>query len=347
MLAQRIAIGLMAVAMAAAADNSVAALIAAVRAGIRENQPDKQVSKTVAKAKLDERLDQRVVEELESEGAGPETIAELGRLHEATQSKPAPCAPLPFADPPEPSPAEVREVLEGARQYAGNYSHSLPDFLCAELIHRFEGQSGHGTWRAKDLLTVQVSYTSHAEDYKLVKINDQPTEASFWSVGGALTQGEFGTLMFSVLSGEAQAEVAWDHWTRLRGHPAQVYSFHIPVERSSYQLEFGVNSDRYATIAGQKGLLYIDPDSHAVVRIKREAADLPANFPVSVASTALDYDYAEIGDHRYLLPLQATVLLSAREFHTRNQIEFSDYRKFSSDALITFGDPAAPIKHLP
>ena len=108
MTAHRLALGLMAATLAAGADNSVAGLIASVRSGIANHQPDAKLAGALAKIKLDERLDRRVVEELESEGAGPAATAELERLRESSESKAEPRTPLPFANPPVPGAAKPK-----------------------------------------------------------------------------------------------------------------------------------------------------------------------------------------------------------------------------------------------
>ena len=200
---------------------------------------------------------------------------------------------------------------------------------------------------------MQVRFAKGSEDYKLMMVNARAAEGELWSQDGAVSEGEFGSLLAATLSEDTDAELAWDHWTRLRGRRVEVYSFHIPPSRSIYKLEFGLmegssgHNRRAEAVAGQKGLLYIDPETHAVMRLTRDAVELPDKFPVAVAGTMLDYDYAEIGGERYLLPLRATVNMSVEKFHTRNEIEFLGYGKFSSDAVITFGDPVGPIKHWP
>ena len=329
----------LALAATAARAETVAGVIAAVRAGIASHEADKQVAKSVSKVKLEERLDVRVVEELESEGAGPETVGELDRLREASAGRPEPRTPLPFSTPPMPSGAEQRDAVAGAREYAQQYVHKLPDFLCTQNVRRYEGKSDSGPWTATDILTVQVSFYAQEDDYKLLAINGKPTNMAYWSIGGALTEGEFGSLMGSVLDDDSGAEIHWDHWTHLRGHPAQVYSFRIAPERSAYHLEFGEAGEHAAATAGQAGLIYLDPETHAILRITRRATELPAKFPIRLTSTELDYDAAPIGDHRYFLPVRAVIRMTARDIHTRNLVEFIDYRKFSSDAVISFGDP--------
>ena len=50
----------------------------------------------------------------------------------------------------------------------------------------------------------------------------------------------------------------------------------------------------------------------------------------------MDYDYAEVGGRRFLLPVRAESRIATVEGQTRNVIEFQDYRKFTSETSITF-----------
>jgi hypothetical protein len=63
---------------------------------------------------------------------------------------------------------------------------------------------------------------------------------------------------------------------------------------------------------------------------------MPQGFPVARASTMLDYDFADVAGQRYLLPLRADIRMYSDYVLNRNEVEFSDYRKFSGEANITF-----------
>ena len=48
------------------------------------------------------------------------------------------------------------EPLEGAREYAGNYTKQLPNFICTEVIRRYEDPSGLDFWSSLDTLTARL-----------------------------------------------------------------------------------------------------------------------------------------------------------------------------------------------
>lgn len=82
--------------------------------------------------------------------------------------------------------------------------------------------------------------------------------------------------------------------------------------------------------------------TRAVLRVTRTATDLPADFPVILASSELDYEYGEVGGRR-LLTTRATVRMDTRFVRTRKDVEFGNYRKFPGESILSFGDPAAPV----
>jgi hypothetical protein len=114
------------------------------------------------------------------------------------------------------------------------------------------------------------------------------------------------------------------------------------MANASYRITYGQGVDAETASAGAAGQVYIDPETHAVLRLTRTATDLPGDFPVILASSQLDYDYGEVGGKRFFLPTHATVRIDTRFVRTRNHVEFSNYRKFAGESTITFGDPGPP-----
>src|ERR1700690_2775293 len=99
----RFHVALIAACLAAAQGRgSVSDLVAEVRRERQGNRSDSQVSKDLRKVKLSERLDDRTVETLQSEGAGPETVAELLLLRDRSSRMPLPVKPA-IPEPPAPS----------------------------------------------------------------------------------------------------------------------------------------------------------------------------------------------------------------------------------------------------
>jgi hypothetical protein len=331
-------------AASAVSQTSVAALVETVREGIRLNHKDAQVAKAVRKLKLAERLDDRTVETLESEGAGPATVAELEQMRDASAYLPPPQTAV-IESPSAPWAGEQERVWEAAREKSLSYTSSLPDFICTETVRRYKDPEGREDWHLADTLMLKLTYFGHKENYQLVSINNHPTHLSYEETGGAITEGEFGSLLGSVFADSSQTEYRWDHWTTLRQRPAHVYRFRIAVEHSGYQLTFGTVNGYAAHVSmGQHGYIYVDRETNDVVRIVAESESLPRDFPVKRAASVLDYGFVDVGGHSYLLPLRAVTRLDTLPLEHRNEVQFLDYRKFSSDATVTFGDAVPAVK---
>jgi hypothetical protein len=275
------------------------------------------------------------VEELDSEGAGPKTVAELERLRDASTDLAAPAERLPFAVSVRPDVEEQRTIINAAQNIAGNYGKSLPDFICTEIIRRFD--NARGAMVLVDTLEIKLSYFDHKEDYRLLTINGRPTVRPFEALGGAKSQGEFGTLLLSIFNGDSKTRFIWDHWTTLRKRPARVFAFRILAENSNYHLMFGQNAafGKTDAVVGQHGFIYIDRDTSQILRIVA-MADPPPKYPVQQSEVVLDYDFRPVGGKQFLLPVRAEVRMTARDFRIRNLIEFNGYRKFSGESTITF-----------
>ncbi|MGA3018075.1 MAG: hypothetical protein ABSF62_13220 [Bryobacteraceae bacterium] len=331
-------------AAAAQSPSSVRAVVESVREGLRLNHKDSQIAKALRKFKLAERLDDRTIETLESEGAGPATVAELQEMRAASAHLPVPQAPAIEA-PPAPWAGEQERVWEAAREKSLSYTESLPDFICTESVKRYKDPEGREQWHLADTLVLKLTYFERKEDYQLISIDNRPTHLTYEQTGGAITEGEFGSLLGSIFAESSRTEYRWDHWTTLRQRPTHVYRFRIAVENSAYRLSFGTNDGyfQHATM-GQHGYVYVDRETNAVVRIAAEAESLPRDFPVKRAGSLLDYGFTDVGGHPYLLPLRSVTRLDALPLQHRNEVQFLDYRKFSSDATVTFGDPVPPVK---
>ena len=301
---------------------------------------------------LIERLDDRVVEELESAGAGPMTVAELARMRIASRHLKKPSVPPQFASPPEPSAPEQASIIAEARKIALDYSSSLPNFICTEVISRYLDPSGKDSWKLHDTLTVDLSFFKQHEEYKLLAINNHPTYKSYESAGGQVSEGEFGSLLGEVFQPSSKTDFVWDHWTTLRKRPAHVFFFRVTIFDSNFTLEFRTRLGTGKVVTGARGFVYVDRDTHLVMRITREAESVPLDFPVQQASSSVDYGFTEVSGRPYLLPLRAASQMRHFEFRSRNEVEFRAYRKFTGEATISFGDAPAvddktppPAKH--
>jgi hypothetical protein len=325
------------VVVCAAADTgrTVHELVSAVRDAVEAGQSDGKLAKELRKFRLVEHLGDQAIEELVSAGAGPKSEGELDTLRDLSTGLPEAELSADFPHGPVPAVAQQQIIINAARDRALAYSHSLPDFFCEEIVRRFE--NSRGSWQSKDTLDIKLTYFEKKEKYELLRLNGRQTVRTLESVGGSLSQGEFGSLLGSLFAGDSATRFRWDHWTTLRGRPAHVFQFRILAAHSSYRIEFRMGAGALAsTVAGQHGFVYIDRDSNAVLKIMSDADSIPRSFPVRMAHTVLDFGFTDVGGKEFLLPLRAEVRLGSDYVLTKNEVDFRSYRKFGSEATVTF-----------
>ena len=306
---------------------------------------DNDVAKFLVKTKLSERLDDVTIEKLLAGGIGPKTLNALRTLRDQSQSlaKAKPPAPPPRVElPPAPNAIEQAAIIDEVREYALNYSKSLPNFLSTQVVRRYQAgapgsrynpRSSEPSWVQVDLLTLRLSYFDQKEEYKLILHNNSPTTQDYKSVGGATSTGEFGSLLRDIFEPRTHARFEWDGWARLRDQ--LVMAFHYNVEQANSQ--WGIEYERKEHIVpAYSGRILIDKDTHVVLRVTLNADNIPLTFPVKMATTILDYDYTDISGHQFLLPLKSETQMSADGVLSRNDTEFRLYRKYSAEAEIKY-----------
>lgn len=347
-----------------AADVTPNDLAAVVRAGIKNHTPDKLLARSIHKITLSQKMSLRFLEELESEGAGPETLAALDLLLDASKKKPDPDKPPPFESPARPDVEQQKSFFHLIDVNAMHYAAALPDFICTQTVRRYQltpamppgaerrrGQAqqvmGAGSWIPTDVLTVKLSYFENQEKYELILVNGHKAKESYENAGGAISEGDFGSTLLEIFAPETGTKFQWDHWTHLRKRLTRVYSFRTSRDRSHYKIGIGAGQGHArSVVVGRRGFIYADDATQMVMRIVSEAVEIPLGFPVIAQNTILDYDYAAVGDKQFLLPLRADERMFSPQIQFKNVVEFRDYRKFNGESTISFDvpEPAAPEK---
>ena len=173
---------------------SVDKLIAFIQSSAKfiqeKKMTDNELAGYLAKVKLTERLDDRTIEDMQSSGGlGPKTMLALKLLRDRTKSLSAAnlTPPPKYVPPPPPSSEEQGAIITEVREYALNYSKSLPNYLCTEVMRQKAAGApgsryGRGptnandpSYQTMDTLTIRLSYYEQKEDYKLILINNAPT----------------------------------------------------------------------------------------------------------------------------------------------------------------------------
>jgi hypothetical protein len=335
----------LAIGLALGADQTmtVSQLMSFVQSSIKMHYDDKTLADYLRHIKLTQRLDDRATEELQGLGAGPKTVSALHDLRDASEKLPDPPPPPKKAEPPPPpappDSVEQARVLDEAREYALNYTKELPNFLCLEAVKRsidknLRDEPGNESWQGSDSFVTRLSYYENHEDYKVVmQGNHSVNDLDIRKMGGAISQGEFGSMMHEIFEPQSEARFEWDKWATLRGRRMYVFAYDIDQPHSKFSISW---ENEPPVIFAYRGKVYIDKETNKIIRITQSPYDMPGSYPVKESESILDYANQKIGDSDFLVP--AKVLWTSRTNRAliRNEVDFRLYKKFGAETSIKF-----------
>jgi len=230
------------------------------------------------------------------------------------------------------------DLIRRATDAAMDFTEGLPNYICKENIGRYQSESHIPNWQAIDIVATDVVYENHKESYKNLTINGKPVKKSMEELDGSWSTGEFGTIMINLFSPGTAAEFKYRKDSRSGGVLAKVYDFNVEHANSAWHVQ--VASQSYSP--PYRGAVWIDPQTARVLRIEMQAYGFPQDFPTDHVECATDYEYIRLGDaHQYLLPVHSENLMCQRgsDLCSRNVIDFRNYRKYTGESTIKFGDP--------
>ena len=244
--------------------------------------------------------------------------------------------------PSEPDSAQQKQVLADGTAYALNYDQNLPNFICTQTTQRFVDYTGKSGFRSVDLIVERLTYFEHHEQYKVFMVNGESSNVSHHDLGGAISSGEFGSVMKGIFWPQANTQFTWERFYTLRGRRMHVYSYRVQTAGSDYHIV--VPLKKLDLVTSYHGLIFIDEKKHFVHRITLHADGIPADFPVQEVGLVLDYEYTRIGDSDYLLPLEFELRSREGTHLIKNDVTYDSYQKFNADATVTFDKQADPPK---
>jgi len=84
--------------------------------------------------------------------------------------------------------------------------------------------------------------------------------------------------------------------------------------------------------------MWIDRELDRVLRFEQIATEIPAGFPISAATSLIDYDWVNINEHKYLLPSHSEILMTTVQpkmvLQSRNDVRFRSYQKFGAELKV-------------
>jgi hypothetical protein len=239
---------------------------------------------------------------------------------------------------------QLDPLVRKASEAAMDFTESLPNYFCQEMIARFQSETNPANWRALDVVGTTVVYENGKEDYRDVAVNGKPVKKKLEEIGGAWSTGEFGTLLIDLFSPATVADFRYRKDSRIAGISAKEYDFSVKRENSHWNIHYGGQS----FMPAYGGTVWIDPATARVMRVEMQAKSFPDEFPTDHVESAVDYEYVRLGDSRqYLLPVHAETLGCQRSsnFCSRNTIDFRNYKKYSGESSIQYTDVNSNVKY--
>jgi len=244
-----------------------------------------------------------------------------------------------------PSPAEGNELLERTRNVTLAAAGAMPDFIVKQSIRRSVAYGTTTNWIPQDTLSIAVGYRANqGEQYKLLTVNGVPAaeevqESKDYSkyVKGATSSGvEYISALADIFKPESQAEFRMVDTDVIQGRRTVVYEYLVHKEQS--QLTLSTGDTGASTIAGSQGRMWIDRELDRVLRFEQIATEIPNGFPITAASSLIDYDWVSINDRKYLLPFHSEILMTTAQprfvMQSRNDVKFRGYQKFGAELKV-------------
>ena len=227
------------------------------------------------------------------------------------------------------------QFLEEVRSKAMEYTDNLPNFICTQITQRYLRRLPKRGWVRLDNFVAELTFYDKQEHYKLVSVGNRSaaSHATLESLRGTTSTGEFGSSLNYLFDPATQTLFRFEGIDHSRGSPRVRAGFRVPKETSKRSIIFRDGKTELGLVTAYRGRFWIDPVSLQLVQIKEQAYRIPETFPISRSEGSTEYDLVEIAGQRHWLPVQAEVLLENRtaRVHTRNVIQFKQYRKFGSE----------------
>lgn len=246
----------------------------------------------------------------------------------------------PATEAPAPGATEQQAILARIRIGALRYQGEVPDFLCTESIARSEANTKTPErWKQLDTLEEDLGFVGGRETHTLLKVNGKPARVSHEDLEGMRSDGllQFVMVPSWIFGSQVATRFDWVRWETRDGRRVAVFAFQVPPSISTHPLVNQLQS----FLVGYHGLIYADPGSGDMVRLEAHM-DAPKDFPFQEDAFEIDYGPVDIAGQPFLLPVKSVGWVREGKLLTRNEIEFGAYRKYGTDATVTFGDVGKP-----
>ncbi len=224
------------------------------------------------------------------------------------------------------------ELIERARAAAFEFNQKLPNFICDQVVLRYESKTIKPDWKLKDRVQVELTYSGGREDYRNVRVNGKPLKKGAPEDSGTWSTGEFGSTLIDIMADNTDARFTLrKEESTAAGLKSKVFDFSVVQPNSHWTIRAG-----RAVKPAYRGSIWVDPETARVLRIERGTRQLPVDYEVDKVETTVDYGWVVISGERYLLPIRSDSLsCQTHSFScTKNSVEFRNYRKFAVESQV-------------
>jgi hypothetical protein len=343
----------------------VSQLAGTITSALAVDRNDKRIARSLNSVRLTERLSAEAAELLVKMGTGPATARALDALRKQSAGLPAPAQDA-LSISPVPSESEQHEMIDRMRGYVSVYLAQFPDFIATKAVRQYHNYksfdkpssffvggwsetvtSVDDRWYAAGAYTADAAYVAGRAYHRGTAANDKRERTS------RVSHGEFGAMLEEIFDPSRAAWFAWDRWQTLNGTRTAVFGYQVAPEFSRYSVCCRTtvqpdNKRRQEYVkAGHRGFVFADPRSGAVMRLILYATGPAGEADTIAAGNVLEYGDVSIGESRYLLPVRSTAYVRIGEYESREEIEYRNYHKFSSEAAISFTEDAGDGEGMP
>ena len=245
-----------------------------------------------------------------------------------------------------PSETEGNELLERTRNVTMAAANAMPDFIVKQIIRRSVAYGNTANWISQDNLTIAVGYRAGVgEEYKVLTVNGMPAgpdvqstrDYSKYAPKGASSSGvEYISALADIFNPDSKTEFRMVDTDVIQTRRTVIYEYVVKQELSKLNLSLADTGARASV--GSRGRLWIDRELDRVLRFEQIATEIPPDFPITAASSLIDYDWVNINERKYLLPTHSEILMTTVNpkfvLQSRNDVRFRSYQKFGAELKV-------------
>ncbi len=230
-------------------------------------------------------------------------------------------------------------LLSRIKRHMRDEVSQLPNYTCLETVSRFHRAGPHSDLNPLDTVRLEIIYSDHKEWYGSPgERNVNNSNPSSFVGSGLMGSGAFATTLTNVMSG---AHFAYQGKENVGERKAVRYDFQFFRQPGAFQISM-VGGSGYV---GEKGAIWIDPESLDLIRIEAHADDIPGYLPLAAQTTTVNYVRTRIGDRSALLAQEGEMdLVESEGIENYDRLDFTHCRAYSSESAIRFdAEPSFPV----